>query len=148
MSKAVFVRHDGALRPADGQALELLQTIESGKLVMVHIHIARNPRQHRLLFALIRMVIDGGAWEGDTDSLLDYIKYGVGHTRTSMDAQGNAHIVPASINYESMPQDKFARFFDRAVWLICQRLLANDDWEAVRDDVIAAVDGPYSSEAA
>lgn len=147
MSKAVFIKRDGVLRPVDDAGLDILCALKEGRQVMVHIHAARNPRHHRLLFALIGMAIAGGAWEGDEDSLLDYIKYGVGHTRTSIDPAGKVHIVPKSIAYESMPQDAFRKFFDRAVWLVCHRLLANDNWEPVRDEIIAAVDGPYASAA-
>jgi hypothetical protein len=143
MSKAVFVKRDGVLRPVDDQGLDILCSLKEGREVMVHIHAARNPRQHRLLFALLKMAIDGGAWEGDTDSLLDYIKFGVGHTRTSIDPAGKVHIVPKSINYESMAQDAFRKFFDRAVWLVCHRLLANDNWELLRDEIVETVDGPY-----
>lgn len=141
------MKRDGILRPVDDDGLEILINLKEDQQVMVNIHAARNPRQHRLLFALIKMVIDGGAWDGDTDSLLEYIKYGVGHVRTSIDPDGVVHTVPASIKYESMPQDKFNRFFDRAVWLISSRLLANDNWEGIRDDVIEAVDGGLTERA-
>jgi len=112
------------LLPLDDEGLELLKSMKVGREVIAEIHSPRNPRHHRLLFVLRRRIIDGGAWEGDAEGLLDWIKYATGHVRTSVDHNGNVHYTPKSIAFASMGQDKFNRFFDRAVYAICHRLLA------------------------
>lgn len=142
MAKAAFIARDGGFFPLDADGREMVAASRQNKPVMIHSHPARNPGHHRLLFALIRTMIEGGVWEGDEESLLDYIKYGVGHVRTSLGPNGAVHTVPKSINYESMDQAAFRRFFDRACWLICHRLLRSDDWEALRDELVEMIDGP------
>src|SRR5690606_1964863 len=99
----------------------MLQAMQAGKQVMVNVHAPRNPRHHRLLFAIYQKLVDGGVWEGDQDSFLDWCKYGTGHVRSSIDHMGNMHYVPKSIAFESMGQDKFARFFDRVCYLVFHR---------------------------
>ncbi len=141
MTKAVFIKRGGALYPVQVDGEGILTSMPDGRECMVNVHTPRNPRHHRLLFALLNTVCESGAWESGTESLLEYIKYGVGHVRTSKDPNGKLHVVPKSIAYESMAQDKFNRFFDRAVWLICEHLLDGHDWQSLRAEIYESVDG-------
>lgn len=141
MTKAAFIKVHGALVPNETEAILLMQAWPDGKELMVSLHVPRNIRHHRLLFALLNEVIEGGAWDGDTDDLLDWCKYGTSYVRTAVGPDGQVHMVPKSINFESMPQDKFSRWFDRVIWLVCDRLLAGHDWEALRADIYIAIDG-------
>ncbi|MES0207881.1 DUF1367 family protein [Mesorhizobium sp. M0028] len=151
-SKAAF-RHDviagmHCLVPCDADGLEMLLAMKRGKEVLTEIHTPRNVRHHRMLFLLMRHVIDGGAWEGDEETLLDWIKYAVGHVKTSIDHLGKVHYVPKSIAFVSMDQAAFLRFFERAVFAICHRLLDDaEGWEKLRDEIIEIVDGRYASQA-
>lgn len=143
-SKACFIKTANGLVPLDDDGREIMAALKADKKVMVHVHAARNPDHHRLLFAMFKKLRDGGVWSGDKDSLIDYIKYGTGHVRSVIDHKGQAHIVPKSISFESMDQVAFNRFFDRACWLICHRLLQRDDWQSLRDELIEMMDGPLT----
>ena len=113
---------------------------------MVSIHVRRNPRHHRLLFALLKKITESGAWQGDTDGLLDYCKIGTGHVRTVMGPDGAVHQIPKSISFASMPQDKFSKWFDATVKLVCERLLGGHDAEALKQEIIDSVDRGLSSQ--
>lgn len=148
-TKAVFAKHrlNGTLClvPTDADGVQILEALAAQKPVIVSISTPRNPRHHRLLFSIYQKLVDGGVWEGDQDSFLDWCKYGTGHVRTSIDHTGATHYVPKSISFESMSQEKFARFFDRVCYLVFHRLLDGDgSWEKLRDDVTAMVDQGYS----
>lgn len=150
MSKALFRKmvlpQGPVLIPCDEDGRELLDSLKSMKDVMADIHSPRNPKHHRMLFLLMRKATDAGAWEGDEESLLDWLKYATGHVRTVVDHNGHVHYAPKSIAFESMDQASFLRFFDRAVFVICHRLLGSDDWQGVRDEIIEVVDGRFEAQ--
>lgn len=150
--KALFRRvaaHEfgAVLWPADDDGRAMLRAMPATKEVMVHLHAPRNPRHHRLLFALLRMVIDGGAWEGDEESLLDAIKMETRLVRPVARINGEIVLVPRSIAFESMDQEHFNRWFERAVFVIASTLLGGMDWEELRDQVIEAADGELGARA-
>ena len=141
MSKAAFMKYGSILAPIDQEGRDIMDALQNGKSVMVYVHPARNVRHHRMLFALLKKITEGGAWDGDTDSLLVWLKV---HTRlvdTVILDDGRVVYVPRSIAFESMSQDKFARWFDRAVYIISTRLLESEDWEGLRDGIVEIVDG-------
>lgn len=149
-SKAVFAKHrvNGALVliPMDDDGRQILADMPGTKPAMVTVHVPRNPQHHRLLFALYQLIFDAGLWEGDQDSFLDWCKYGTGHVRRSVDHLGNMHFVPKSINFESMDQTRFARFFDRVCYLVWDRLLGQDDeWEALREKASNMIEKGYTA---
>ncbi|PSM18255.1 DUF1367 family protein [Nitratireductor sp. StC3] len=151
MAKAVFQKVmtgvGPALVPTDDDGRDILAAWKSDRQCLLDIHTPRNPRHHRMIFLLMKRCIDGGAWEAGTDSLLDWIKFATGHVRTAVDHNGRAHYAPASIAFASMDQSSFVQFFDRAVHAVCSRLLGDDDWEKVRDEIIEIVDGRYIAQA-
>ena len=148
--KAVFAKQRlngiACLVPMDEDGRQMLETMSAFKPAMVTVHVPRNPAHHRLLFALYQLLVDGGVWEGDQDRFLDWCKYGTGHVRRSLDHLGQMHYVPKSINFESMDQTRFARFFDRVCYLVWDRLLAKDgEWEALRERASNMIEKGYNS---
>lgn len=144
-----FVPSLGAvLMPVDADGLELIEAIKGDRPVMVKVHAPRNVRHHRMLFALIREVIDGGAWEGSEDTLRDALKIACGCVDTIIGLDGRAYYKPRSMAFESMSQDEFTRFFDRAVFYVSTRLLGDADWESLRDRIGEIVDGDLGRRAA
>ena len=146
MTKASFIKRNGGLFPTGRDGEELLREWADGKECMVKVHVPRNIRHHRLLFALLNTIVDSGAWDGTTETLLDWCKIGTGHVRTIVGPDGKTYFVPKSIKFESMAQDKFSRWFDRVIWLICDRLLDGQNWEGLRDEIYTAVDGGLSDQ--
>ena len=56
--RTVWRRQGGALLPTDDEALGVLVAHKDGAEVMVEVKGARNPRQHRLFFALCNVVAE------------------------------------------------------------------------------------------
>lgn len=141
MSKGAFIERDGGFFPMDDDGREIM-TASKGKRVMLSVHVPRNIVHHRLLFYLINMLCEGGAWKGDREDLLDYLKIATRHVSTIIDpATGEVFYKTKSISFESMDQAAFRRFFDRAVFIACERLLPGQDGEALRDEINVAVEG-------
>ena len=151
-SKAPFIRgfHPAigpCLLPVSEDGRDQISALKAERQVMVHIHAARNVRHHRMLFTLLNRIVDGGAWDGTVETLLTWLKIRTGHIETLIDAEtGKTFFIPKSIKFESMPQDVFSRWFDRAVYLIAQHLL-DGDWEALRDEIVAIADGRQGQQA-
>jgi hypothetical protein len=89
-------------------------------------------------------LIDGGAWGGSKDDLLDYLKIAARHVKTIVGADGKVHYVPLSIAFESLDQVAFNRIFDRFLYVVCESLLPGEDWEKLRDEIVKAADGDLS----
>lgn len=142
MTKALFTARDGALWPADEEASKIVaNAARRNKAVLVDAHIPRNPRHHSLYWALMTEIAESGAWEGDAESLSQWIKIATGLVDTIVGPDGKPYYVPRSISWASMDQASFARHFDRACFVISTRLLANDRWEELRDKFVSAVEG-------
>ncbi|MBB3997250.1 DUF1367 family protein [Aureimonas pseudogalii] len=150
MTKAVFRKmampQGDVLIPTDEDGRDMVRALKSMKDVIVDVHAARNPRHHRMLFLLFKKLEDGGAWEGDMDSLLDWMKFATGHVRTVIDHNGQVHTVPKSIAFESMDQAQFSRWFSRVLFVICERLLQGHSWEALRDEIVEVTDGRFEAQ--
>lgn len=144
------------LVPLDQDGKEQIAAMALGRDVMVHVHTARNPRHHRLMFSLWNLLHEGGVFDGDQDAFIEWAKYRTGHVRTSIDPFGRVNYIPKSMAFESMPQDAFKRFFDRVTWQVFTHLLGGSEGDniisvtygrehadhiSLRDAVIEAVDG-------
>lgn len=144
-TKAAFIKRRIAgtdcLVPMDEDGREIMAALSEDRQVMVKVHAARNVRHHRMLFALLRRCTDAGPWDGDEESLLTWLKIGTGLVDTVIGPNGKPYYLPRSIAFESMSQDRFARWFDRAVYLISTRILGCDDWQKLRDEIAEIVDG-------
>lgn len=82
----------------------------------------RSIRHHRLLFALIEIARENYAGELTKDAVLDVLKLRTGHVRLTQLASGEVIMAPASINFASMDQDAFNKWFPRAVDVLCRDL--------------------------
>lgn len=95
--------------------------------VLIDPRRPRNINHHRKLFALLNLASDN--WPEDsrqdamtTTKLLGLIKIKAGYADPIVDAQGNVHYLPRSINFESMGQDEFDPFYNSAIYLIALAL--------------------------
>lgn len=146
MAKAVF-RHVGAsLVPVDEQALEALRAIPLGRDVMVSVKVARNPKHHRLLFAMLNLIVQRTNKFDGTDEALTALKIACGLVDPYIDAEtGKTFFVPRSIAFESMSQDEFSGFFDRSVFVATSRWFPPGTQEAdVRAEIERMVEPNFA----
>lgn len=147
MSKAVFARRGHGFVPVDQDGEDMLAAVKDGKQVMGTFKAARNPRHHRMFFALLRVLVDNAdLFAGDTELarrtiLTDCRECDVWfHPKT-----GEVRVEVRSIAYERMDQVRFSRLFERALYVICNDYLAGADADGIRQQVFDIVDGPERS---
>jgi hypothetical protein len=129
--KVLFRRTASGLMPDDDPAREELRRLKIGQLVFVEIKAARNLRQHKYLFALLRLMVDHGVYP-TTDAALTALKIATGHVdRLVIKDTGDVHLIPKSISFASMRQSEFAEWFDAALKVVATR------WLEVAPDVLA-----------
>lgn len=122
MTRILCRRTITGLQPLDEQATEELRRVPIGRPVYVEVKAARNPRQHRLLFALLKAVTDNTEMFPSVDAALIAMKIGTGLVDMSV-VDGKTVIVPKSISFANMPQNEFAPWFERAIDLAANRWL-------------------------
>lgn len=114
----VFRRKGNTLIPSDIHAEEMFNTIKDGKDILIRIWKPRNIEQHRKLFAILRTVVNNSETYNNVEELLVVVKLAVGYATVVQDWEGNYVRQAKSISVASMPQDEFARFFPRAVYVL------------------------------
>jgi hypothetical protein len=135
-----FTKKHGALHPSDAVADEFMATLKEGREVLVSVRRPRSPRHHRLLFGLLRKVVDNTDKWHDEKVLLDDLKLATGLFETRISAlTGMPYPVPASISFASMDQTRFAAWFEKATNLLATDVL-NCAPEELRAEVEAMVD--------
>jgi hypothetical protein len=128
------------LVPMDVNATEWLHSLPDGKDVLVSIRKPRSVRFHRLLFALLRKVVENSDRWANERILLDDLKLATGlfTTRVSQ-LTGMPYPVPASISFASMSADEFGKWFDKAITVLSRDVL-NCATDELRAEVLAMVE--------
>ena len=119
MSKKIFVTKatPGFLAPADAEAEEVFRKWKTGASYSLTYAPARNPKFHRMVFAVAQMVTDnapeGSYWRGkDGYSFIKAVELTYGFTDEMMDCNGEVHLIPRSIAFENMDEAEFKKIFD------------------------------------
>ena len=148
MAKIICRKINGHLVPVDDEASDALAKVRDGRDVTVEFKMSRNPRHHRLFFALIQFVrIHSDTMATATvKQIKTALKLATGHVETFVDCQtGQSVMVPKSIAFESMDQTEFNKFFDDAVSVIATRWMPpGSTAEEVRMELLELVDGPHA----
>ena len=118
--KATFRRVGNALHPVGRHAHEVLGKLPDDKDVMVEVWRPRNPQHHRKFWALLKLVVDNTEQFRTPEALLDALKLELQYIEPVMRLSGSFEYRPKSIAFESMAQDAFAEFYDRALDVICE----------------------------
>ncbi|MEL6363888.1 MAG: hypothetical protein AAFR11_03485 [Pseudomonadota bacterium] len=130
-----------ALIAVDDEASAALAAFRIGEDVRVDPKAPRNANQHRLFFALLNKVVEGGGWEGTIDGLLTAVKLRLGHIERVDCGRYGVQIVPKSIRFSAMAQDRFREFFDRAAHLLLTQDMGLTD--EARAEIVEALEAPY-----
>ena len=128
------------LFPTCQRGFDLLASLDVAERdVMVALNTARNPRHHRLFFALVNIVKENAPVEITTEAIVLSIKHGVGHVIEWTDPHGEVHRDALSISFESMSQKDFNEFFNKAIRYVCEVMLKDTSFDDVRQQIYDAV---------
>ena len=140
MTSAVFRRRRRTFVPVDREALELLESVAEERDVVLSIKARRNPKHHRLFFAILKFMVDHCRFKN-----IEHAKYAIkiatGEVDTYIDERGKTFFIPRSISWGAMDQTRFAAFYDRAVFVITTRWMPPGTTEAsVRAELDAMIE--------
>lgn len=142
MTKIVLRKRGRMLAAEYDVAQEVIDAIADGAEVAVTVKVPRNPRALRLYWAVLGEVVKSGAWAWDKETLDEWLKRRAGLVDI-IDVNGMRIIRSKSIALESMGDDKFKPYLDKAMFLISTELLGDPKWEKFRDDLIARLEARY-----
>ncbi len=126
MTQTLFVKHFGALRPANPDAEALMAKLTPGKLVMVEVKRSRNLFHHRKFFALMQLVYENQTAYATVDDIVTTFKFACGHTHKFNTKRGMIEI-PLSISFANMDQTGFETFYNRAMDFLIAEVLPGID---------------------
>lgn len=137
----LLVREGTRLGAADPISHELLQGIRLGETVTAVIRRQRNPKHHRMWWALVAAIYPHQNIYIDLNALNNGIKIAVGHFDSGKTIDGIPWVSPKSISYAAMDQTSFASFFDRAVELVITRIVPNISRADLEAQIQSILDG-------
>jgi hypothetical protein len=122
MSEQYFVRTLGGLAPVDENARQALRAIGQGEVVRIKLHRDRNPRHHRLFFALLNLVFDNQDKYLSIEALRFAVTIQAGYVE-EIRLRGDAvTLKPKSLAFGSMDQNEFKTFYQAAMKAIPELL--------------------------
>lgn len=130
------------IKPADA---ETVRGLTLGKTYKVEVSEARKRSlgQHRLLFALIKIIQDNSPCEPPLSdrAILQALKLRTGHVELAKLPSGELLMFPASISFENMPQEEFSPWFEKAVDVMCRDFVPGLSVEAAKREIEAIAEG-------
>lgn len=136
MTRALFIRHLGnTLEPADPAALELVKSLKPGKGMWLEGRRARNPRRHRLFWALVQIIKENTDARQSTDAIADYLKIRGGHVEVFRRPGGVIVEVPKSIAFSKCTEGEFSEFLSRLMDVVRQEIIPGLDGNELRREL-------------
>ncbi len=146
--KAMLIKTAQGLRGATAEDDEAwrrfkrrLKTLQPGKWLRIEASSPRNGKHHRKLFALLKLVAENSEIYDTTEKALVAIKLVSGHFETAIHPEtGEVIQITKTINYESMDQEEFDKFYSAAIDGVLQYILPTMDRgsaDRLMDDIVS-----------
>lgn len=137
--EVLLIKEGNRLAPADPISAESIDGMKQGEVVTATIRRSRNPRHHKLLFALLKIVYENQEAFPTMEELLSAIKLATGLFDTGKTVDGFPYARPKSISFASMDQTSFAEWYEKALDVIITKIIPGLDKESLREEVLAIV---------
>lgn len=130
----VRVTAQGVFEPASAYYAQLCRerAYRVGDLLRAEFTKGRYPKHHRLVFALLKKVLDNQEGLVSVKQLLTIVKIKLGYCDTILDTSGKVFYVPQSIAFDAMDQGEFSVF-----WKGLCALVRRDYFPHLDDDQVA-----------
>lgn len=123
MSKLqITATYNGTSFVPDHVFLEECASIDRSRQVTLTIEQNRNPEFHAWFWAMLTACVKAGYWSGDQESLLRFIKLGIGYGDWFPNSDGTSTFVPKSISFARCDETRFRRFVHYAEKFLAERL--------------------------
>lgn len=129
---AIIMRRKAAkLEPVTEVDREFLLEIPEGADLTVRVSRSRSPRQHRLFWALLQIVVDNHDYYKRPEQLLEWLKVRLGYVEETVWHDGQVWFKTKSISFASMGQDQFRKFFTESLDVVTTEVIEGIDREAI-----------------
>lgn len=148
MREFAVVRRGKVLVPADDIAAEEMARLPENKATLVTARVPRNPRHHRLAWALAQKLSEMVDGLHDREDAMTYLKIKARHVDYLTDPKtGAVYLLPKSINFASLDQTAFSRLWDRMTWVVCNEIVPGLDEDALQREILDMVDNGITERA-
>lgn len=139
--KVMLLKTLSGLAPADEEAREALKRFRVGETLSAEIRKPRNVQFHRKFFALVGLVFENLPEDLEqkyrsTEELLTEIKFQVGHFDEHRTIGGKTMCIPRSINFASMDELEFSKFYKSVVDVVCSRILKGVTSQQLEEELV------------
>lgn len=142
--RVVMVNGRKLLEPADAFAEEAFAKWKVGVQILVNWRKPRSIQQHRLLFAILKIVTENSDLFADKETLLENLKQVTGLVVTKFNPiRGCFYEVVESISFESMTQQRFNDWFVKAIEVLARDVLSISPAQ-LQDEVFAMLEDKRS----
>lgn len=134
----LLIREGDKLGAADPVSYESLQAISRGEYVVADIKRARNPKHHRKMFALLKIVLDNQDKYKTIEDVLNAVKIGIGHCTWGTVWLRGVPVqvaIPKSISFANCSQTKFDAFYTAAVDYVVSEVIVGLDKAALEAEI-------------
>lgn len=147
----ILRKRGNSLVPVDEHGRDVLSKIKDGRDVGCDVIQRRNPRHHRLYWAMLKLLSEHtDTFAGKDPEIISIaLKIATGLVKAFVDQEtGKTVMVPLSISFAAMDQTKFNQFFDAACKTISERWFPpGTTSEDIRRELIRMTDGEHALEA-
>jgi hypothetical protein len=133
------------LIPTDYLGEEAIQTLAHDAILTTRLTGARNPKHHRLFFAVINVVFKSQNYYATREHMLDDIKIAIGHFEW-VESKFGRRQRPKSINFNSMDQSTFNEFYDKAMHFILSEIMPRMKQADLEAEVYRILGGPQPND--
>lgn len=130
---ALMRKHFSALRPCNADAEELLKKLKDGLEYSVEVKRPRNLKWHKKYWLACRIIAENMP-DATKEAVSDYIKIQTGHVHT-VKVRGEFYKFPKSISFASMDATEWEAFWERAVKVMCEELIAGLDSDELEKEL-------------
>lgn len=144
MSDTYFCRTATGLAPVDDMASEALSTYGDGEILRVRLYKDRNPRHHRLFFALLACIFANQEKYLSKEALRFAITVQAGWVDEIQLNGDRVALKPKSIAWAKMDQHEFKQFYDAALRAIPELLPQFDGVDIEEMLITGGANAPWS----
>lgn len=125
------------LEPTDDAGAEALKRFKLGESVWIEVRKARNPRFHRMYFALLNLTFENQERYTSFEHFRKAVQIAAGHVEELITLDGEVLLQPKSIAFDQLDDLQFQVVFSETM-KVCAKLLGDLDLHELEREVLRA----------